>query len=492
MSIMRVTEVDLIVMRSVTILSKMIERKQLFSLLLIITTSSTSFGDNIPISTAPGNQDAPVVGWSGTSYLVVWRDERGGTYGQLVSEDGTLIDSNFFITEGYPVKRLPWGGTNYLIIYGRGHYPDSIEIWGQLVSEDGELVDSFFILRRPYILGLSTGSDGENFLVVWGDTSNICGQLVSQSGELIDTPFLISSQGVDYGMDIGWCGTSYLIVWNHESDIYGQRVSKYGVPLDTTFIICDAEYEQALPMIAWGGRNYLVVWQDDRHLGYEVYGQLIDSTGTLIGDNLPIHTVLSDDHRFPVVGSDRMGYFLVAWMDIEPIPFDILGRWVSDQGELIGEPFVIPSGPHEGRWTPAIGWGERNGLVVWAEAHETTGWDIYGTLITSPGVEEDNRELVTTSRSLELYQNSPNPFSLKTEISFRLNDPGNVTLSICDITGRKVLEYDLGYKSVGLYKIPISAASLLKKGGAICSGVYFYSLEVEGAKATRKMVVINQ
>jgi len=93
---------------------------------------------------------------------------------------------------------------------------------------------------------------------------------------------------------------------------------------------------------------------------------------------------------------------------------------------------------------------------------------------------------------LELYQNSPNPFSLKTEISFRLNDPGNVTLSICDITGRKVLEYDLGYKSVGLYKIPISAASLLKKGDAICSGVYFYSLEVEGAKATRKMVVINQ
>jgi hypothetical protein len=83
-----------------------------------------------------------------------------------------------------------------------------------------------------------------------------------------------------------------------------------------------------------------------------------------------------------------------------------------------------------------------------------------------------------------LYQNSPNPFSVYTDINFNLPENSNATLSIYDLTG-KVIKVIKGQYDKGMNTIRI------KKSDLNVSGVLYYRLETEGFTATRKMVIIK-
>ena len=78
----------------------------------------------------------------------------------------------------------------------------------------------------------------------------------------------------------------------------------------------------------------------------------------------------------------------------------------------------------------------------------------------------------------------PNPFSGGTSIGYELAAGGNVSFEVYDITGNKVVSVNEGKKAAGKYSIELS-------GNSLQSGVYFYTLVVDGAKITRKMTVIK-
>ena len=71
----------------------------------------------------------------------------------------------------------------------------------------------------------------------------------------------------------------------------------------------------------------------------------------------------------------------------------------------------------------------------------------------------------------ELDQNFPNPFNPTTNITFSLNEPSRVTLSVFDVAGREV-ETMLSGASLqsGAHEIAFDA-------GALPSGTYLYQLE---------------
>ncbi len=86
----------------------------------------------------------------------------------------------------------------------------------------------------------------------------------------------------------------------------------------------------------------------------------------------------------------------------------------------------------------------------------------------------------------ELHQNYPNPFNPATTIKFGLPENSNVTLSVYDITGRliKTLFKNEGL-SAGTFKYTFDGSNL-------SSGMYFYSLVVDGNLIdTKKMILIK-
>lgn len=111
----------------------------------------------------------------------------------------------------------------------------------------------------------------------------------------------------------------------------------------------------------------------------------------------------------------------------------------------------------------------------------TTIMRAVGSTIT--GIGYDSRAKVD---NYELKQNYPNPFNPTTTIEFNLPKAGNVSIKIYDLAGRKY-STDINNLSLnpGNFKMNFN-------GSNMSSGVYFYSLEVNGEKvATKKMLMIK-
>ncbi len=124
-----------------------------------------------------------------------------------------------------------------------------------------------------------------------------------------------------------------------------------------------------------------------------------------------------------------------------------------------------------------IGWVYVDSLVA-----KTNGIDtLLDPMEGGQGIEESS---IKTSAPFLLYQNSPNPFSQLTTISYQVNKPSRVNLEIYDPTGRVVdilknKKEDRGYHTVRWNR------------KNIVSGIYFYRLQVEEYSETKKMVLIE-
>jgi hypothetical protein len=91
--------------------------------------------------------------------------------------------------------------------------------------------------------------------------------------------------------------------------------------------------------------------------------------------------------------------------------------------------------------------------------------------ITEPG---NRDEQPGTINSFELYQNYPNPFNPETDIPYRLLQPGEVTLEIIDISGKRVMEIKRGFQIPEQYNIRWDGRD--KNGNGLASGIFIYRL----------------
>jgi hypothetical protein len=91
-------------------------------------------------------------------------------------------------------------------------------------------------------------------------------------------------------------------------------------------------------------------------------------------------------------------------------------------------------------------------------------------------------EVVPTEHSLN--QNYPNPFNPTTTITYSLPQSGMVTLNVYDITGRFITTLVDGVKGVGTHSVQF-------EGSSLSSGMYVYTLETDGYRQTRQMMLVK-
>lgn len=97
------------------------------------------------------------------------------------------------------------------------------------------------------------------------------------------------------------------------------------------------------------------------------------------------------------------------------------------------------------------------------------------------GIDEDDRVVPLVFR---LHQNYPNPFNPSTVISWQLAVSSNVSLSVFDLTGKKVATLVNEKQSAGSHQIEWVASDL-------ASGVYMYRLEAGSFVQTRKTLLLR-
>ncbi|MFB0518344.1 MAG: hypothetical protein ACETWC_03570, partial [Acidobacteriota bacterium] len=228
------------------------------------------------------------------------------------------------------------------------------DIYGQLVSNSGALVGSNFPIstanRGQYHPTLSYNSTANNYLVVWDDYRNpandydVYGQLVTHDGYLTPVPdptvnFPISNRsGYQEESSVAYnpSHNNYLVVWADSpySGIGAQIVSADGTLSGTNFPIVSALNYQRAPSVAYNSKvdTYLVVWHDTRMGNYDIYGRWVKADGSLSGENFPISSA-AEDQQYPVVAyNSTYSNLKVAWQDKRNYStngWDIYGQLLS-------------------------------------------------------------------------------------------------------------------------------------------------------------------
>jgi photosystem II stability/assembly factor-like uncharacterized protein len=88
--------------------------------------------------------------------------------------------------------------------------------------------------------------------------------------------------------------------------------------------------------------------------------------------------------------------------------------------------------------------------------------------------------------SFQLSQNYPNPFNPNTRINYELRNANYVSLKVYDIRGKEIAELVNQRQTTGTYQVDFNASEY-----NLSSGIYFYTLQTDKFKETKKMMLIK-
>ena len=472
----------------------------IFSLVLAFVFLDGEF----PISTAPNKQWDQAVAFGKDKYLVVWEDTRktgnninNDIWGQFVSKDGVLIDTNFpicLLDSGQQDIDVAFGDSTYLVVWRDLRIWLAQSMYGQLVSYESGLVGTPFSIcatedgSKEYCK-IARGRD--KYLVVWhenyhSDSCRIWGRLVSFNGEMAGDSFRIGTEK-QWNMEpaVAFDGQNYLVVWcrtNWKSscDIYGQMIDSTGNLIGTAFFVIEGRNIAMISKVASNGTNYLVVTDG---VVDTIFGQMVGTDGSLVGPPLWISAEPGSNAQAARVGWDGTNY-LVVWYDDRAGNGDPYGQWLSPAGELLDTNFAIIRHPVFQGPPRIASDGEGKFLTVWSDSRGD-GFDLWGKIVSKTGVEESEKRKVKSVR-LEVY---PNPFIQSTVIGYQLPLDNKVSLNIYDSAGRLVNTLVQGDKKAGYYTVRWDGKD--KSGKKVPSGISFCHLSAGKFEATRKFIILR-
>ena len=312
---------------------------------------------------------------------------EGGPYTITVTSNDISSIAEFYIKNVTQIndftpgdQRYPsisYGNDNYLVTWSSKPQDGSGSgVYGKLYSADlsteinvGQINST---IKNDQIFS-SVASDGTNYLVVWEDTSNlidnegsaIYGQFILFDGNKHGTEFLINEYTSNYQSlpRLASNKNNYLVVWssyaqdNSDWGIYGRIFDNNGLNQNNhEFKINSNKIKsQWNAEIASNGNNYLVVWSSYDQDGscYGVYGQIIDSLGQAVGQEIEINSYTAGYQWGAKVASNGNDY-LVVWTGInESGEYNIMGRYIDNDGNLNKE-FVINNNCNKSCWATSV------------------------------------------------------------------------------------------------------------------------------------------
>ena len=121
-----------------------------------------------------------------------------------------------------------------------------------------------------------------------------------------------------------------------------------------------------------------------------------------------------------------------------------------------------------------------------ADSLTEEGWALFdASVFWSMGYSTSIKELaLELPRRIALYNNYPNPFNPKTNISFYIPEQLHVKLSVWNPLGKEVARLVDKNVSPGRYSVTFNASDL-------SSGIYFYRLDVGSYHVTKKMIALK-
>lgn len=345
------------------------------------TLEARLVGSDIDLSTENTTQRrTPAAAYNSVDneYIVVWFDTRNpgnnDIFAQRLSAAGTLLGSNIPIMEFASAQIDPdvvYNSTDneYLASWRTQQSGFFNDARGRLLAGNGTLIGSDFFISTGGLEIITAYNSTDNQYLSSGRASGIRGRRVSNTGHTIDGEFTIASAGAPApNGEIAYnpIANEYFATWRNQTNqnLQGQRLSATGSLLGSAVLIS--------PIFPSSGRaasiafnpdanQYLVIFGEFQDT--EIMGQLISSSGSLIGGNFLIASGLSSSPSPSLRYSANDQAYLAAWRN----GFTITAQLLNNDGTLSGDPLSIAAGTTTGR--PRIAYNNTNGefILVWSD-----------------------------------------------------------------------------------------------------------------------------
>lgn len=290
-------------------------------------------------------------------------------------------------------------------IYGQNNSPFISDF---RVNEQGGNANKYF--------NKSAINNNNISMVVWHDyregTANIYAQLMGSNGNLIGKNIKVNDTENDEDYvtpDVAVNeNNQFLVVWSDLRDgykIYGQIIDEDGNFVGDNFIISDENFYsyQTQPAIASSGREFIVVWRDERNGSvYDIFAQKLDKDGNKIGNNFMVNADSQAASKYsPDVAIRKDSSYLVTWYSYKNglyIPESI----VRDKDNNILSPQIKLSDSSYSslnNYNPQTATADSGFVVVWYR-NDNGQHNIIGQLLNSSGVKIDSNFVINDANIL--------------------------------------------------------------------------------------------
>lgn len=240
---------------------------------------TAEMGMDNPVETA-GQRLSPQVAGSST-HLVVWQDSRNGSwdiYGTTITFEGTAVYpwgipiATGSATQTQPAVAMIPGGSTFWVVW-TDNRAGSYDIYGTRVNTSGVVLHSAGVAissasgtqQLP-----SVACSSSNCAAVWRGVSSgiaanydIYGALLGTNGSVLQTNLPISTHITSESEPaIASNGTGYQVAWSRAGDLFGRRLDANGVPSAEATLAAESGTDSAPAISALsGGTSYLLAWQ---------------------------------------------------------------------------------------------------------------------------------------------------------------------------------------------------------------------------------------
>lgn len=369
--------------------------------------------DANPLTIVPANAGTAIIGPHDDGFIATWYhfDYLNYVYetcAATISSSGTVAAPLTLSTRASPAIQqiaLNDRGTNTMVAWATHSAETAYDVFVNFIPAGGTVGTAQTLERGPNFQSAPAAALGANgYLVVWQDNRNalsnaddIFGMFIEENGRRKSQPFAIASNGADESSPtVAAAGDRYLVVWREGSptsandNLHAALLINQEVAM--RFPICTEANSQRGAAAASNGKDFLVVWRDERERGADnIFGMHVSRDGVLFGppNGFPI-SIADHDQQAVSIASNGTNY-LVAWRDQRNsdtrVEDDIYGAIVEagQTNNVLNIPISVAYGPQRG---PDAASNGRDYFVTWRDGRNDNGnafVEIWGTPVAATG-----------------------------------------------------------------------------------------------------------
>jgi hypothetical protein len=290
---------------------------------------------------------------------------------------------------------------------------------GAMVALEGEFQVNSFTTNAQNRPAIGMDADGD-FVVAWDsyqDASSygIYAQRYNSAGLPQGAEFRVNSftTGDQLSPAIGMdADGDFVVAWESQAQdgsnrgIYAQRYNALGVAQGGEVLVNTfTTNEQRFPAIGMDADgDFIVVWQSDTQDGSSngIYAQRYNALGVAQGGEFRVNSFTTDAQSFPAIGMDADGDFVVTWIGNNGSGFGVNARRYNAAGVAQGTEFRVNTFTTGFLLFPEIGMDADGDFVVaWQSTSiEFVGYGIYAQRYNASGVPQGGEFQVNTSTAI--------------------------------------------------------------------------------------------